>query len=333
MTTTPLNASLLEGWLSAAVAAPSIFNTQPWRFRLDIDTTSVEVRAAPDRGLREADPTGRALHLSVGAAVFNLRVAVAHDGWTPVPRLLPDPDDPGLLASVRTVRAPQRRTADHRPDLHDAIWRRHSSRFPFTDRPLPAGLCAELAEAAHLSGGALAFPTSAEKAHLLAVTREAEARNRRDPDRASETRRWVHRDAYEGGAAGMPRATLGVQDAQERLPMRDFTAQRNVARLAVQEFERHPVIAVLSTAHDRRADWLRAGQALEHVLLVATAHGLRTSLFHQAMEWPDLRRSLRPTPEHTGHVHMLVRLGYGPEGAATPRAVSSRRLLTSRGGA
>lgn len=333
MITTPLNASLLEGWLSAAVAAPSIFNTQPWRFRLDIDTTSVEVRAAPDRGLREADPTGRALHLSVGAAVFNLRVAVTHDGWTPVPRLLPVPDDPELLASVRTVQTPQRRVQGHRPDLYDAIWRRHSSRFPFADRPLSADICAELTEAAHTSGGVLTFPTSAEKAFLLEVTREAEERNRRDPDRARESRRWVHRDAYDRTAAGMPRATLGVQDVHEQLPMRDFTAQRHVARLSAQEFERHPVIAVLSTAHDRRADWLRAGQALQHVLLVATAHGLRTSLLHQAMEWPDLRRTLRPDPEHTGHVHMLVRLGHGPEGAASPRSGSSERLLTSARGA
>ncbi|WP_306322088.1 MULTISPECIES: nitroreductase family protein [unclassified Streptomyces] len=333
MSTTPWSASLLEGWLTAAIAAPSIFNTQPWRFRLNVDTMFLEVRAAPDRGLREADPTGRALHLSVGAALFNLRVAVAHDGWTPVTRLLPEPDDPELLACVRTVQAPQRRVQDHRSDLYDAIGRRHSSRFPFADRPLSAGVRAELTEAAHLSGGALTFPESAEKAFLLDVTREAEERNRRDPDRASESRRWVHRDAYDRADAGMPRGTLGVQDAHEQLPMRDFTALRNVARLPSQEFERHPVIAVLSTAHDRRADWLRAGQALQHVLLVATAHGLRTSLLHQAVEWPDLRRALRPEPEHTGHVHMLVRLGYGPEGAASPRSASSESLLTSARGA
>ncbi|MGP3769870.1 Acg family FMN-binding oxidoreductase [Streptomyces sp. SDT5-1] len=319
MSAAALNASVLEGWLAAAVAAPSIFNTQPWRFRLNVDTTSVEVRAAPERCLPQADPVGRALHLSVGAAVFNLRVAVAHDGWMPVTRLLPDPDDPELLASVRTAQAPPRSAPGHRADLYEAIWRRHSSRFPFADRPLDAGVCAELAEAAHMSGGALWFPTSAEKALLLKVTKEAEERNRHDPDRAAESRRWVHRDAYDDAACGMPRDTLGVQDAHEQLPMRDFTARRHVSGLPAQEFERHPVIAVLSTAHDRRADWLRAGQALQHVLLVATAHGLRTSLLHQAMEWPDLRRALRPAPEHTGHVHMLVRLGHGPEGAAGPR--------------
>ncbi|MFE3633551.1 hypothetical protein [Streptomyces sp. NPDC059168] len=80
-----------------------------------------------------------------------------------------------------------------------------------------------------------------------------------------------------------------------------------------------PLVALLTTEHDRRSDWLRAGQALEHLLLVATAHGVRASLLHQPMEWPDLRRALSPASDLTGHAQMLVRLGHGPEGPATPR--------------
>lgn len=59
------------------------------------------MRAAPERALRWADPTGRALLVSVGACVFNLRVALDHFGWTPVTHLLPSPEDPELLATVR----------------------------------------------------------------------------------------------------------------------------------------------------------------------------------------------------------------------------------------
>jgi hypothetical protein len=84
------------------------------------------------------------------------------------------------------------------------------------------------------------------------------------------------------------------------------------------------VVALLTTGHDRRSDWLRAGQALEHVLLVATAHGVRASLLHQPMEWPDLRRNLTPVPDLTGHAQMLIRLGYGPDGPATPRRASDQ---------
>jgi len=127
------------------------------------------------------------------------------------------------------------------------------------------------------------------------------------------------REPSEGGL-GLPLGALGPQDFRDRIPLRDFGAHRHPADLAARPFERWPVLAVLSTAHDRRADWLRAGQALERVLLVATAHGLRASLLHQALEWPDLREQLLPgTDGRKAHAQMVIRLGYGPEGAATPR--------------
>ncbi|MGW7528835.1 Acg family FMN-binding oxidoreductase [Streptomyces sp. NPDC054783] len=320
MRTVPaLDAATLEACISAAVAAPSIYNTQPWRFRLDRETVTLEVRAAPERGLRHADPVGRALHLSVGASVFNLRVAAAHFGWAPVVRLLPDPEDPGLLANLRLSGPGRRHPMGHRPDLYPAIWRRHSSRFPFSRTPIPANVRAELAEAAHAEGASLTLPRAAETARLLRLAKEAEHRNRTDPDRAMESRRWVHRDPGDGAEVGIPRAALGPQDTREQLPMRDFTAQRHAERLAAQPFETLPAVALLATEHDRRSDWLRAGQALEHVLLVATAHGVRASLLHQPMEWADLRRDLNPAPDRTGHAQMLIRLGYGPEGPAGPR--------------
>ncbi|KUL23652.1 Acg family FMN-binding oxidoreductase [Streptomyces regalis] len=319
MRTVPLDAATLESCISAAVAAPSIYNTQPWRFRLDPETAALDVHAVPERGLRHVDPVGRALHLSVGAAVFNLRIAAAHFGWTPVVRLLPDPEDPSLLANLRLSGAGRRAPAGHRADLYPMIWRRHSSRVPFSGRPLAPNVRAELGEAAHAEGTLLTFPGAAETARLLRLARVAEHRNRTDPDRAVESRRWVHRDPDDSADLGIPRAALGLQDAHEQFPIRDFTAQRHTERLPAKPFESHPVVALLATEHDRRSDWLRAGQALEHVLLVATAYGVRASLLHQPIEWPDLRRDLSPVPDLTGHAQMLIRLGYGPEGPASPR--------------
>lgn len=314
-----LDAATLEACLSAAVAAPSFFNSQPWRYRLDPDTVTLEVRAAPERSLRHADPVGRALHVSVGASVFNLRVAALHFGWSPVVRLLPSPEDPGLLAKVRLTAPVHRTTVTWRADLYPAVWRRHSSRMPFSGREVPPPVRAELAEAAHMEGALVAFPAPSETARLLRVVAEAEHRNRADTDRGMESRRWLHPDDDGAADIGLPRTVLGPQDAREQIPMRDFTAQRHPERLPAQDFETDPVIALLTTEHDRRTDWLRAGQALEHVLLVATAHGLRASLLHQPMEWPDLRTDLTPVPDRTGHAQMLIRLGYGPEGPATPR--------------
>ncbi|MFF5187649.1 Acg family FMN-binding oxidoreductase [Streptomyces sp. NPDC000345] len=326
MESTSFGAALLETCVSAAVAAPSVHNTQPWRFALDPETVTFEVRADPGRGMRHMDPTGRALLLSVGACVFNLRVALAHFGWSPVTRLLPSPRDPALLATVRPAGLTARRTGERDADLYEAIWRRHSSRFPFTSRPLPAAVRRELAAAALAEGASLRFTEGADTLRLLRLTAEAEQRNRLDADRAAEARHWVHRDLEPAPDTGLPRTALGPQDARERIPLRDFTAQRHRERLTARPFEAAPVVAVLTTGHDRRVDWLCAGQALERVWLVATAHGLRASVMHQAVEWADLRDALVAVPDGTAHPQLLLRLGYGPEGPATPRRTAGREL-------
>jgi nitroreductase len=319
VTTTALDAGALEELVSAAVAAPSMHNTQPWRFRLRPDAHTIEIRAAVERGLRAEDPDGRGLHLSVGAAAFNLRLAVAHLGWEPVLRLLPDPHEPQLLASVRLAGRPLGGTTVE-PELYDQIWRRHSSRLPFSARPLPTALRVDLLEAAHAEGARLRLPDGEETHRLLVLTREAEVRNTMDSSRRDESRRWIRSAADTD--FGIPPEALGPQDALGRVPMRDFSSLRPPARQSSVAFEAHPQVAVLTTAHDRRADWLRAGLALQRVLLIATRAHVQSSLLHQAIEWPDLRWLLRDPRHGPEHVQMLIRLGYGPEGPATPRAAA-----------
>ncbi|MFJ4989814.1 Acg family FMN-binding oxidoreductase [Streptomyces sp. NPDC088732] len=326
MTTSVLDVATLEKLISAAVAAPSFHNSQPWRFRLEPDTTTLLVRAAGERGLGEADPFGRALHLSVGAAVFNLRVASAHFGWEPVVRLLPVPAQPDLLASVRLAGPPRAGGKEHRKDLYQALWQRHSSRFPFSPHRPPEPVVAELMDAAHAEGAVLHLPEADETSRLLRLTAEAERRDASDTARRTESRSWIR----DGARDGLPNAALGPLDASGRLPVRDFSGLRPENQKATAAFEQRPLIAVLSTADDRHADWLRAGQALEHVLLVATSHQLRASLLHQALEWPDLRWALRSTDSGPVHVQMLLRLGYGPEGPASPRRPATEVLQGPR---
>jgi len=314
MPITALDAATLEKLIAAAVRAPSIHNTQPWRYRFDPDTSTIEVRADVERSLRHTDPHGRALHVSVGAALFNLRVAVGHFGWEPVVRLLPRPAEPDLLASVRLA-GPRKGGGRHRRDLYDTVWRRHSSRFPFSGQPLPEAVRAEIVEAAGAEGARLTFPTPAETARVLRLTADAERFAVTDPGRAAERRAWVRESAPDG----LSRTVLGPRDVTGRLPVREFAALAAGGRRPAAHFERQPVIAVLTTAHNARADWLRAGQGLEHALLVATANGVRAALLSQAVEWPESRWAPRdPRGQHV-HVQMLVRFGYGPQGPPSAR--------------
>ncbi|MER7706036.1 hypothetical protein ABTX81_24465 [Kitasatospora sp. NPDC097605] len=321
---TPADLRLLA---AAGGAAPSLHNSQPWRFRPTPDGGGVEVLADPDRSVPLADANGAALHVAAGAALFNLRVASARLGREASVRLLPDPADPRLLAilDLAVPAAGGALPADgHGPfgrDLYPAIAERHSSRQPFTNRDVPETVAAELIAAAREEGVALAVLEEAGVRRVLEVTVEAEDRIAHDPDRQAETRSWLRSDA--GTAAdGLPYAVLGPQDHDARVPMREFAGRpphHEGPSQPSQRFEALPQLCTLATTGDGPADWLCTGQALERVWLLATVHGLRLTVWHQAVEWPDLRWRLRDPVEGPGHVQLVLRVGYGPPGAATPR--------------
>ncbi len=170
---------LVDGLVLAAVAAPSMHNTQPWRFRVEGAGGTIELHADPARMLPVGDPDGRAAHIACGAALLNLRVAAAVAGLRPDIRLLPDPGQPLLLAAIRLA-------GGHQPtwwegELHAAIWRRQTNREPFSNRPVPPGIRAELAEAACLEGATLAFLDRGEAGRVLRLAADAERDSARRP--------------------------------------------------------------------------------------------------------------------------------------------------------
>lgn len=309
-----------------ATAAPSMHNAQPWQFRYHRNLHTFEVRADFERAMPHSDPDGRSLHLGCAAALLNLRVAVAHEGRHPETRLLPDPTDRALLATVRLT--------DPAPDtsvlaaLYPAIHQRHSSRDPFEETEIPQTVHEALAEAARLEGVDLTFPTSWHLEDVLEAIQEAEARNITDLGSEQELERWTRIAASSADAPveGVPQYAFGPRKRGGKAPMRDFAGHGQVADRDAADFEQNPQLALLSTPHDRPEDWLRAGQAMQRVLLLATLQGLAGSFVSQPLEWNDLRWPLRDPVTGTGHPQIMLRLGYGPKGPGTPRRPESEVL-------
>lgn len=314
-----------------AGAAPSMHNAQPWQFSYSRGTRVFEVHADPERELPHSDPHGRALHIGCGAAVFNLRSAAAHAGWRPVTSLLPDPQDPQLLATVRLAGpespgAPSEaaETAGNWRDLRalePAIRQRHSSRYPFSPAAIPAADQTALREAAQLEGADLSFPIGWHLQLVLDLSLEGEARNLTDSGATADLARWTHTGSgREGGETeGVPEYAYGPRRRGGKAPVRDFSGRRRVAGQEAADFEDSPHLAMLSTRTDLPEDWLRTGQAMQRVLLLAFIRGLSSSFVTQALEWSDLRWPLREPLSSYGHVQMVLRFGYGPGGLATPR--------------
>lgn len=303
----------------AAAAAPSMHNAQPWFFRYFRRSRTFEIHADFERTMPHSDPDTRGLHIGCGAALLNLRVAVAHGGWYPETLLLPDPTDRTLVAIVRLTGSAT--DESELGALYPAIHRRRSSRFPFEEREIPYPVREALSAAARVEGAALTFPTSWHLREVLELVQEAEARDITDLGSDQDLARWTRIDAPSVGTAddGVPHYAFGPRKRGGKAPMRDFAGPRRVAGRDAADFERTPQLALLSTSHDHPEDWLRAGQAMERVLLLATLEGLSNSFATRPLEWTDLRWPLRDPVSGTGYTQMLLRLGYGPKGPGTPR--------------
>src|SRR5260370_34328215 len=148
----PFAADAIDGLRATAARAPSIFNTQPWLFR--VTTYTIELYADPSSKLR-TDLTGRQMLISCGAALFGLRLAVRALGYRPVVSLLPAPERPSLLATVRIgKRSP---LTDGESRMISALPHRHTHRGAYVPGPLPRGLLIGLQHAAVAERAALSL--------------------------------------------------------------------------------------------------------------------------------------------------------------------------------
>ncbi|MFI8100817.1 Acg family FMN-binding oxidoreductase [Streptomyces sp. NPDC086023] len=308
-----------------AVTAPSMHNAQPWRFVLRTGTGTIELYGDPGRSMAHADPDHRALRIGCGAALFDLRVSAAHRGLLAQVPTGPHPADPWWYATVGFTTAPAADPA--LAGLHPALRRRHTSRFPFRDEAVPPAVLAGLTAAARTEGCRLTFPEPWHVRTVLGLARDAEHREETDPAARAETAAWVHTGPGTGGRTdGIPVTAFGPHATAGTATVRDFGRVRPVRGQAWATFEKDPRLALLTTDGDGPADWLRAGQALQRVLLRATADGLATSMTSQPLEWPELRWTARDPLAGRGHVQMVLRLGYGPPGAPTPRRPAAEVL-------
>ena len=301
---------VLVSCLTAATAAPSVHNTQPWLFRPH--DGAIDVLADDRRRLHVLDPDGREMYVSVGAAVFTLRVALAAAGRPSAARLLPERD----VAARVTIGPPTEPTRVARA-LAGAIGRRHTNRRPFADKPIPYGTMEELSGAAVAEGASLLVVGPELRDGVLSLTRTADTRMRGNPGYLAELASWTTPPGV-GRRDGVPRHAFGPRSTDAHLPMRDMGLGHG-APTGLVDFEPDPTLVMLFTPDDTVADWLRAGAALQRLWLTATLRGLAATPMSQLTEISALRDLLADST--TRYVAQTVlRLGYPLSPAlATPR--------------
>lgn len=314
---TPNRSSLLRRAAERAARAPSIHNTQPWRFVLTGD--ALEIHADRTRQLDVLDPRGRQMLLSCGCALYNARVAIAAAGYEPIVCRLADQKRPDFLARVSVG---DRRYLPGAEALDRSISQRRTNRRAFLGDPVPGWLVTELQLA-----------TRAEEALLLPITRpdhraavarlsaRADQFERADPAYLAELAAWTTDDPRRPDgvqAAGVPYAGPHL-DPPDPLPVRGFDVRGMGWLPPSSDSGTDQCLLLLCSHDDQPRGWLRAGEALEHVWLKLTDYGFWASPLAQVVEVRETHEQLQAELGLIAAPQTLLRVGRAPEIAPTLR--------------
>jgi nitroreductase len=318
----PALAGKADYLVGVAARAPSLHNTQPWRFK--VGDHAVELFADASRRLRE-DLSGREMLISCGAALFGLRLAVRSLGYLAEVELFPEPAAPLLLARVRPGRAEPMTPLELR--MFRAVPHRHTHRGPFEPGPLPAGLLPRLRHDAAAEGAMLTVVKAGPGYRKLAAILDGWSEGQYlDPVSRAEILRWTH-GADAQARDGVPANAFPATPRRERgqLPQRDFDVGRRMGLLPSCG-PPAPVTAVLATPGDRPQDWLRAGQALQRLLLRAASQWVFADLQTQPLLTTSIRALIQTSLALPGPPQLL--LGLGVARATRPTARRPAEKLT-----
>jgi nitroreductase len=294
--------AVLRRVVELAQRAPSVHNTQPWRWRGSGGT--LELYADRSRQLTLGDPDGRDLVISCGAVLHHLQVVAGALGWETSVERLPGASPPELLARVELSSGTPPRDADA---LLEAVERRCTDRRRFTSWPVPDERLTHLAaQATAWRSRALPLTDMSERFRAELLVNRAFDRQAKDREMQAEQAAWVDH----GATDGVPSAVLPAP--QELLARRSSRFTTGLLDdIGGRELEGSDGLIVICALDDDVEAWLHAGEALSAMWLTATTQGLSVVPLSQVIELAETRDALRlEVLGGLAHPLILVRVGW-----------------------
>jgi nitroreductase len=308
-------ADVARALVGAAVLAPSLWNTQPWRF--EAEGNRVRIVSDVQRWMQSLDPEQKNLHLSLGCALENLLIATRAYGLRTSVSYLPHDGLGNVAAEVTWMPgdAPRDR------QLFDAIPSRRTNRQDYDGRGIflqnRARLTAQVADDTRLH-----WLDDHDRLDDLSDTVRDVVHDRvLDPRAQAERFRWMRPgddDARKRGD-GVTVDELEFGGLAHWLAGRYFNPRsmflrfgaEHAAKQARSQVRSAGALALITTARPGKAQWLASGQAYERLALTATALGIAQQPMSEPLETEAGRNAVLQAFGVSGEQPlMLVRLGH-----------------------
>jgi hypothetical protein len=299
------------GLVRAAILASSPHNTQPWLFRVGAD--KIELFAHRARNLGSFDPYLREMHIGLGCAVENMRIAAGPNGYAvrvaiEGGRLTPPGSNPAP-APVATLHLSKVAAAND--PLFDAIPNRHTNRGDYDKaRGVPAAALHTIQRLADAMGNdtrLILLPDAARRDGLAGLINRATLDITRDRAMSRDSEAWFRFspeavDKYRDGVTLDSLTLPPVLRVMAKLLPPPDEAQANqywIDNTRDMHLGTAPVLAVLAVRdlYDR-TQALAAGRIWQRLHLWATAKGLAMHPINQAVEMVDRDRQLGRDPAY-----------------------------------
>jgi hypothetical protein len=299
----------LIGAAAVGGAAPSIHNSQPWRWRIGDDAMDLVLER--NRLLHSADADTRLAVVSCGAALHHARLALAAQGWRADVERAPAGAERSDLARVRL-------TGRVTPDVH-AVRLVRAAEYRRTDRrgspgaPLDFDKLRTITAAVRVESAEVKLLRPRQ---VFALAEAAEQAQRIAQENAAwqvEIEHWVGGSRPYG--TGIPAQALPADPL--RLVARGRELRRPGPALVHESREHAAVFGILCTAGDTRLDWLRAGEGLSAGWLTATDLEVSVLPLSIVTEIATSRTIVRHLIGWDGYPHLALRFAAGLAGTGT----------------
>ncbi|MGW5150137.1 Acg family FMN-binding oxidoreductase [Rhodococcus koreensis] len=315
---------MIESVVASACRAPSLHNSQPWRWVLQPE--GLTLSSDPDRILPATDSFGRQMVVSCGAALNHLKYALLEHHWDSVIQRMPHSVNRQCLATVAFT--PTEEVSGSEISMAAAIARRYTERLPMSAPTSWDDTLAQVTELAERAGTHVEDIGDRARPALEAMSLRLRGLRRENPVYQAELHWWAGHALYPDGipSAALPAAPPGTVPVGREFPPGTATCDPG-------DLEDRAAILVLTTGSDSRLDWLRCGEALSALLLACTARGLGTCPVTHMTELGETRTRVSELLEGDGLPQVLIRVGIRPRSepsSTTPRRPLSEVLFRDR---